>query len=186
MIISLTGKPCSGKGSVGKEFAQKFNFEYLSTGDIFRSVCLDLNINSILDFNNDKRVYQIDSEVDNRTKQIGKTRLDENILLDSRLAWHFIPNSFKVFLDVSIDEAANRLLNANRDSEPVANINEAKKVLTERWDAENERYKKLYKTDNTNLKNYDLVILTDNKTIEEIVLEIEKAYKKFLKNKKAK
>ena len=32
MIITITGKPCSGKGTVSKEFCKKYNFEYIGTG----------------------------------------------------------------------------------------------------------------------------------------------------------
>lgn len=183
MIITVTGKPCSGKGTVGKLFASSYGFEYMCTGDIFRAVSKEYGANGILEFNQDERIKKIDKEVDNRTINIGKTRLDENIILDSRLAWHFIPNSFKVFLDVGLDTAAHRLLSAKRDSEPVNNLTEAKKLLQDRWDSENYRYQELYQIDNNNFKNYNLVITTDNKTIEEIVEEIYKNYVKFIKNR---
>lgn len=184
MIITITGKPCSGKGSVGKLFCQKFNFKYLSTGDIFRQIAQQNGINDILQFNKDKRIKKIDKQVDNKTKLIGKQQLNEDILIDSRMAWHFIPNSFKVFLDVGISTAAKRLMAANRTTEQVKTTAQAKRVLLDRWQTENERYLQLYKTNNTNLKNYNLVISTSNKTVEEIVEKIYKSYQTFLKKQK--
>ena len=38
MIITITGKPCSGKGTVAKELCSKFNFEYIGTGNMFRDI----------------------------------------------------------------------------------------------------------------------------------------------------
>ena len=43
---------------------------------------------------------EVDKIVDDSIFKLGQTKLNENIVIDSRLAWHFIPNSFKVFIDV--------------------------------------------------------------------------------------
>lgn len=184
MIITLTGKPCSGKGSVGKAFCDKYNFEFMSTGNMFREISKQFDINNILDFNNDDRIKIIDKEIDNQTIELGKTRINDNIILDSRLAWHFIPNSYKVFLDIDINTAAKRLFEAKRENEPAKSIIHAKKLLQDRWNSENKRYQELYKIDNNNLNNYNLVINTANKSIDEIVEEINNNYTKFLKNNK--
>ncbi len=182
MIISLTGKPCSGKGTVGKLFCKNYNFEYLCTGDIFREASKKLNTD-ILAYQNSEAVKKTDEYVDSMITNLGKQKLYEDILLDSRLAWHFIPQSFKVFLDVDIVTAAKRLMNDNRATEAVKNINEAKAALTERWDVENDRYLNLYGVNNTNLNNYDLVIDSSNKTVDEIVKIIFDEYNKFKKKK---
>ncbi len=184
MIISLTGKPCSGKGSVGKAFAKNYNFAYISTGDMFREISKQLNLNNILDFNNDERIKKIDAEIDNQVKELGKNRINDNIIIDSRLAWHFIPYSYKVFLDVNENTAAKRLFEAKRENEPANSIAHAKHLLCDRWNSENKRYQELYQIDNTNYKNYNLVIDSSNKTVEQIVEEIYKSYQKFLKNNK--
>ena len=184
MIITITGKPCSGKGTVGKLFSEKYNFEYMCTGDIFRHFTKEFGYDNILDFqtNNDK-INEIDHMVDNKTTEIGKTRLSENIIFDSRLAWYFIPKSFKVFIDVDWQTAGERLLSANRSNEKVETIDEAIKTLKDRWQAENDRYIELYKTSNLDLSNYDLVISSNNKTPEEIVEEIYNFYIKFTSKK---
>ena len=33
MIITITGKPCSGKGTVSKLFCEKYDFKYICTGE---------------------------------------------------------------------------------------------------------------------------------------------------------
>ena len=183
MIITITGKPCSGKGTVSKLFCNNFYFKRISTGDMFREYAKKLGYNSILEFQQKyEKIEEIDSLIDKQTEEIGKTQLNENIVIDSRLAWHFIPNSFKVFIDVDWKTAGERLINANRKEEQAIDINTAINVLKDRWQEENERYLKLYNTDNLNPKNYNLVISSSNLTPEQVSDIIFKEYQKFMRN----
>lgn len=186
MIITLTGKPCSGKSTVAKIFCDNYNFKHISTGNMFREILKDKNLD-ILEFQKGTKAQDIDKIIDEESIKIGKTRGHEDILYDSRLGWYFIPNSFKVFLDLNEDEMALRLFNSERDiTEKGKNIKEAKKRVTKRWEYENNRYKKLYKIDNTNMKNYDLIIDTKDKTPDQLANEIFNKYTEFVKNKKSK
>lgn len=182
MIITITGKPCSGKGTVAKEFCKQFNFEYICTGDMFRAFAKEFGYSNILDFQQqDSRIKQIDKLVDDKIYEIGKTRSDENIVIDSRLAWHFIPNSFKVFIDVQDNVAGERLMNANRDTEEYKTLDDAIEGLQSRWNLENTRYMELYQTNNLNPANYDFIIDSSNLTPNEIVEQIHLAYENHLK-----
>ena len=181
MIITITGKPCSGKGTVSKIFCKKYNFEYICTGDMFRNLAKEYGYETVLDFQqNYPNIEQIDNIIDDKTKQIGINRKNDNIVIDSRLAWNFVPDSYKVFIDVDWNTAGERLLNAGRQNEQAANLEEATKELKDRWQTENERYTRIYTINNLNLKNYDLVISSTNLTPEEIADEIYENYKKFM------
>ncbi len=182
MIISITGKPCSGKGATSELFCSKYGFEYISTSKKFRETAIKLKI-PISDFSEDERIKKVDKVVDEHIIKIGKKRLNDNLLLDSRLAWHFIPASFKVFLDVSWKEAGKRLVSADRADEQADNEKEAIAMLKKRWNAENKRYKVLYGIDNLEKSNYNLVIKTDNMPVEDVVEKIYKAYTKFMQKK---
>ena len=183
MIITITGKPCSGKGTVSKLFCEKYNFDLKSVGDMMRQIALDHGYKNILDFQkNYEDMAKIDNMVDNQTSKFGKQHINSDVVFDSRLAWFFIPESFKVFIDVSWDIAGNRLIEAKRETEQVKNKAEASKLLKNRWQAENERYIKLYNTSNLDLNNYNLVINSDDKTPEEIAEIIHNEYKKFMQN----
>ena len=179
MIITITGKPCSGKGSVSKHFCNRYNFKYICTGDMFREFSQKRGVD-ILNLQLSDDVKEIDKLVDDKIIEIGKSQSKENIVIDSRLAWHFIPNSFKVFIDVDWDTASNRLMNANRENEKATSISQAEKILKKRWQVENDRYLELYGVNNLNLENYDLIISSNNKSIEEISKEIYKNYQKFM------
>lgn len=180
MIITITGKPCSGKSTIAEVFSKKYNFKLEPMGDIFRGYAKKFGLNSITNLLYDERILLVDREVDSYVEDVGKKHLEDDIIFVSRTAWFFIPKSFKVFLDVDIEIAAERLISDHRDSEPVKDKQEAKADLQQRWERENVRYRNIYNFDNTNLKNYDLVIATDNKPVEEIVEEIHTAYLKFL------
>lgn len=181
MIITITGKPCSGKGTVSKLLCKKYNFECICTGDMFREFAKQFGYNTVLEFQqNYKNIEEIDNMVDQKTANIGKTRSQDNIVIDSRLAWYFVPNSFKVFIDIDWDVAGKRLLTANRQNEQAINSAQAAKDLEKRWNVENERYTRIYKTNNLNPKNYDFVISSNNLTPEEIVDEIYNNYIKFM------
>ena len=184
MIITITGKPCSGKGTVSKLFCEKFGFKYICTGDIFREYAKKLGSDNILNLQLDDRVKEIDKLVDNKIYKLGQKSLNENIVIDSRLAWHFIPNSYKVFIDIDDNIAAERLLNANRSTEHVESLAEAIESLQKRWKVENDRYMELYNVDNLNLNQYNLIISSNTLTPEEISMIIYENYKNFIKNHK--
>ncbi len=180
MIITITGKPCSGKGSISKMFCQKYNFDYMCVGDMMREMALKNN-QTILEFQqSNPNIKDIDNMLDSYTENVGKTRLDENLMIDSRLAWHFIPKSFKVFVDVDWTTAGNRLIGADRDSETAKDTDSATESLKNRWETENKRYQELYNIDNCNLNNYDFVVNSSNKTVEELVEIIKIAYEEFM------
>ena len=184
MIITLTGKPCSGKSSVAKVIKEKYHFKIYSVGEIFKEEAKNRNM-SVEDFNkflmSDPKY---DNFIDNKTSELGKMWKNDDVLFDSRLAWHFIPHSFKVFLDLDEEEMAKRLANSDRTGkEQYRNIEEARRTLISRFNTENERYKKIYNIDNTNFKNYDLVLSSKNKTPEEIADYIMKEYKKHFRLK---
>ena len=84
-----------------------------------------------------------------------------------------------MFVDIDWDTAADRLLKSKRETENVQSLMTAKQTLIDRWNTENNRYQELYKTDNTNLKNYDLVIKSD-RSIEDLSEIIYKKYMEFI------
>lgn len=183
MIITITGKPCSGKGTVSKIFCSNYNFEYVCTGDMFRKLAKDYGFDDVLEFQKNDVCKNADKIVDNQTIELGKTRINDNIVVDSRLAWHFIPDSYKVFIDVDWEVAGKRLVGAKRESEKTTDVKSATEKLIARWKKENSRYLELYGANNLNSKNYDLVISSSNKTPEEIASIIYENYQKFMQNK---
>lgn len=50
---------------------------------------------------------KIDRILDERTKLLGEK--EDNFVIDGRLAFHYIPHAFKIFLTVPPEEAAKRI-----------------------------------------------------------------------------
>lgn len=183
MIITITGKPCSGKGAVTAYLVNNYGFEKFSAGDIFRRIATERGVD-VLELNrlNDT---SIDHMVDDEIVKVGKENEGKKMIFDSRTAWHFVPKSFKVFIDVEPQEQARRLINSGRNTEKVdLSVEEAIASLDERWNLENTRYMSIYGFDNRNKANYDLVIDNTNLTIEETGKAIYDAYLNYVNNQK--
>jgi cytidylate kinase len=164
--ISITGDLGSGKSTVCRYLKEKYGFKVYSIGLIQRSLAEKYNLD-IFAFNKYMETHtEIDEEIDTELTNIGKR--DEDMILDSRMAWHFVPDSFKVYLSVDLNEAARRIYTDKRgDVEQYSSIEEAKDKLLARKQSENLRYITQYHVDCTNMNNYDLIIDTTNITPEE-------------------
>lgn len=180
MIITITGKPCSGKSAVIDYMTSKYGFEKFSAGAIFRRIATERGVD-ILELN---RLCDtsIDKLVDDEIVKVGERDIDKNLIFDSRTAWHFIPKSFKVFLDIVPQEQARRLVNSGRNDE-IVNLSEEEAIasLNERWNLENERYYAIYQFDNRDQSVFDLVVDTSNLTVEQVGDAIMNAYYEYIK-----
>ena len=144
MIITISGKPCTGKSTMAEVFVKKFGFERVYAGGIFKAIAKERNID-ILELVSSGDVEKVDFEVDEKLKKIYEERLEDNILIESRTAWSFMPKAFNVFIDVSDDVMAERLFNSDRgEIERGRSIFEAKDKLMNRYNTDVERYKRLY------------------------------------------
>ncbi len=184
MNITITGKPCSGKSTVAKLMEKTRNFRRIGVGDIFKEEAKRRGLSSE-EFNalclNDP---SYDFFIDNETAKLGEQHKDEDIIFDSRLAWHFVPESFKVFVDINEEEMVNRLIKSDREGkEKIVDPIEAKRSLLNRRKLENERYLQIYNVDNDDLSQFDFVIDSSNLSIEEVEEAIWNAYQKFISKK---
>jgi cytidylate kinase len=184
-IITIAGKLGSGKSSTAKMVAQILNYKHYSTGDFMRSIANKKGI-SLAELNKIAETDDsIDKSLDDHNLEIGKM---ENIVLDSRLGFHFIPDSFKVFLELSPDIASERIMedrktNTNRHTEAVGFDTEEKIIesINNRLISERKRYKDLYNIeDHTAHTNFDLVIDTEKIPLEEVSKKVVEKYNKWL------
>ena len=178
--ISLTGDLGSGKSHVSRLLSAKLGFRIVSTGFIQREIAEKYNMTT-LELNEYTKTHpEIDDEIDGAISKLQE--VGESLIFDSRLAWHFAPKSFKVYLTVDIDEAAKRIFNDKRTSENYQNIEEAKNKILARRKSELDRFKSYYKIDYSDLNNYDLIIDTTHITPEEVCKKIIKAFNVWLKD----
>ncbi|MBP5161255.1 MAG: cytidylate kinase family protein [Alphaproteobacteria bacterium] len=179
--ITITGELGSGKSTVAKLVAQHFGFATFSTGDAQRLLAeqrhmttLQLNQLSMTDKSID---YQIDSQFEKLAKE--KTPY----VVDSRLAFHFLPTSFKVMLTVDPQVGAERIMQANRSSEKAyTTVQDCLESNTKRRQMEQKRFMELYQVDISDKNNFDLVIDTTDKTPEDIAKSIISQYTQHCMN----
>ncbi|MEI7765061.1 MAG: (d)CMP kinase [bacterium] len=183
-IVTICGGLGSGKSSTAKRVAQTLGFKHFSSGDFFRQVGLELGL-SVTETN---IRAETDPKIDEMTDQKLRDLNNENkIVIDSRTAYHWIPDSFKVYLDLSPDIAKERILNSIREnklreqSEQAKNSEDVLKKMTERFQSEQKRYWDLYKIDNTNMSQFNLVIDTNKNNLNEVVEIIVSEYQKWIK-----
>ena len=183
MIITITGKPCSGKSTISKLLVEKYGFKRIGVGDICKEEAKKRGMNSE-EFN--KFLLSdpsFDYYIDQQSEILGKQYEGQKVVFDSRLAWHFVPKSFKVFVDLNEDEMARRLANSDRTGkEKFDNIEDAMRTLKERESTEIARYKKIYNVDLTDLSNFDFVLDSFGKTPDQLCEELWKEYCDFCKN----
>lgn len=160
--VTLTGNLGSGKSTVCKLLEKEHGYEIYSTGKVIRAIADDLGI-SVLEMNElMTKDHKYDHMIDEKTAAIGAEEHEQDILFDSRLAWHFVEKSFKVFLSVDLTEAARRVYNdASRgEVEAYQSIEDAKKQLAARAANEDARYEELYGIHYFDFNNYNMVLDT--------------------------
>ena len=165
-IITITGDLGSGKSHVCRLLAERLGFRIVSTGGIQREIAREMNL-STLELNKlSERLPDIDKRIDSHIIALADST---DLICDSRLAWHFLPQSFKVCLKVTPEVAAGRVLrDSKRSGESYASIAEAARALKARRESEVLRFKQLYGADCDRLENYDIVIDTSAIPPEEV------------------
>lgn len=171
MIITLGGTPGSGKSTVAEILGVKLGLKHLSSGDFMRQMAKERGITlQELSLIAEKDSGKIDLEIDERTKRLG--REENNFVMDSRLAFHFIPQSFKVFLTVDPKTGAQRIFSHKRSEESSENADEAYAKMMRRRQSEALRYKEYYGINPLDESNYDVVIDTTKIPAEKVAEKI--------------
>lgn len=184
-IITIAGKLGSGKSSTAKALAARLGYDHFSSGDLFREIAAENSL-SVLDANlTAEKDSSIDHKVDQRLREIGEN--EDRKIVDSRTAWHWMPQSFKVYLDLPMDVAAKRIIEkmherADANEHIPESDEEYAQHLEQRFASENKRYMTLYGIDPSVKDNYNLVIDTSDASLEEVVDLIEASFSRWLKD----
>ncbi len=160
-ILTVSGLIGSGKTSVCRELSALTGWRVVSAGTILRRMAEERGI-SVIKLNEiAKTDKSIDKLIDDQL--IALRGSAEPLIVDSRLAWHFIPDAYKIHLVVDTDIAADRVFRAQRSDESYGAPGEAYAANAKRQMIENERFQHYYGIDCEDWRNYDLVL--DSRTL---------------------
>lgn len=175
MIISYNGALGAGKSTIAKKIAEELNFKHYYMGQVLRDLSRERGLNFIDFMKLAEKDSSIDNEIDEYVKKLG--REENNFVIESRTAWHFIPDSIKIYLTVDEKEGAKRIYKQlledkdNKRNEEIKPFEKFLKDCQRRVLSENKRYKKYYNINPQNLDNYDFVLDTTNLSPEEVLRE---------------
>jgi CMP/dCMP kinase len=181
-LITIAGSPGSGKSSTAKALAAALQYRHFSSGDVFRQLAAERG-ESIEAMNISAEVQRdIDVKVDDLLQRMYRT--EEKLVIDSRMAWRWMPDSFKVFLVLDPDTAAERIFDnvreEGRQSEDAKSVEEARRSIDRRFASEQRRYRALYGVNPTDPLNFDVVVNTRRnglKTVTAMTLAAFKAWR---------
>lgn len=179
-IISLSGDLAAGKGTVSEILIKDLNYGIYRNGAYARKLAADMGLD-ITSFNSYLAEHpEIDTQIEKSAAEYAKDH--DNFIIDARLGWYAVPESFKVYLRVDIDEAAKRAFEdkKRKNTENLATVEEQKQDMIRRFNLENERYWNLYHVRKEDMSNYDLVVDTTNITPQEVAEIIKREYLKWL------
>jgi cytidylate kinase len=177
-IITIGGLLGSGKSSTAKAVASALGFRHFSSGDLFRQIAAERG-ESIEAMNISAEAQRdIDIKVDKLLQEM--YRNEEKLVIDSRMAWHWMPGSFKVFLVLDPETAARRiyvhLQQGGRTSEDARSVEEVRNSIDRRFASEQKRYAGLYGVNPTDPLNFDIVINTKHNNLETVTTMLLAAY----------
>ncbi|MDY0266115.1 MAG: AAA family ATPase [Methanimicrococcus sp.] len=159
MILTISGLPGTGTTTVSKLLQEQSGMDFISSGEIFRSIAQELNL-SLADFGKlAESDPSYDRQIDERQKELSKTR--ENLILEGRLAGHMsleVPPGKKilrVLLKAPLETRVRRIM--NREQSTSSFKFELDKTKT-REESEKIRYLNYYSIDADDLSIYDLII----------------------------
>lgn len=185
-IITISGKPGSGKSSTSDKVAELLGYTRYSAGEEAREYIKKHKM-TLAEFNKlAEEKPEFDHRIDEKLREL---REQKDIVVDSRLGFYWIPESFKVYLDLNLDVATARIykdidLNEGRlkSGEVAHSMTDVSNHVKERLRNERNRYQHLYGVNPFDTSHFDLVIDTSRHSPQTVALTVFDNYKKWLKS----
>ncbi|WGM89155.1 MAG: cytidylate kinase family protein [Candidatus Bathyarchaeota archaeon] len=167
VIICVSGMTGSGKSTVAKKLAEKYELNYFSGGNAMRILAKEEGYHSEVNgwwesseglafLQKRKEDPSFDKKIDEKLLELAE---EGNVVLDSwTVPWLLKAKGFKIWLEASPQVRATRVL--KRDG---MTAEEALKALTEKDEETRQIYKKLYGFElGHDLTPFNLVLSTDD------------------------
>lgn len=183
-ILTIAGDLGSGKSTTADLVARLLKYRRFSSGSLMREMAEKKGVtigemNHLAETNPD-----IDHEIDTEIKRIGEE--EDNLVIDSRTAWHWIPDSYKVYLTLTPEHAAERIFNSlhTKDSirtktEQGSTVEEVRENTLARAESERKRFIERYGIDSSDISQFDIVIETETHSPEQVADKVIEEYTKW-------
>ena len=178
--ISLAGDLGSGKSTVSKLLIARTGAEYYSTGTVCRAEAAKHGM-TIDEFNRYMETHpEVDRMIDDSL--IALSDDPRTLIIDSRMAFHFVKGTFRVYLTTDARVSAERILGDRRDGESFDTVEETARRVAARRKSENLRYFEKYGVHIMDMQNYDYILDTTAIPPERVAEKILDALELFRKN----
>lgn len=166
MIISLSGAGGSGKSTIAKKLSETLNWPRYYMGGLRRTAAAKRGL-TLAEYNKLGEFDAFtDQEVDRHQQELAEK--EDNFIIEGRTSWYFIPQSLKIYLEVSEAEGARRVFghlqqknNRNEDNN-LSSVEAVRISIAKRLKSDNLRYLRYYGIDVHNPENYDLYLDTSS------------------------
>lgn len=179
-IITISGNPGSGKSSTADLVAKTLGYTHYSSGIFFREAALRMGLSVEEASLTSEKQKELDFATDQYIRDLGNSK--DNFVIDSRIAFHWLPQSFKVFLFLDFHISAERVFaqiqKEGRLNQSGSSVDEIYQKTIARAKSESDRYLSLYKVDMNEKNNYDLWLDTAEDDLEGVSAKILSAYEK--------
>jgi len=179
MIITISGKPGSGKSSVAKLLVGRLKAKVIFVGDVRRKIAKEKGM-TLSELNDYAETHpETDVDVDKKISEQAKKMEGDYVVVEGRTQFHFLPDSVKVFIKVALEVGADRIWKAlqegdvdRRNEGDLRSIEDVQKEIINRIKSDDIRYNNYYGIDIEDEVNYDLIIDSTDLTIEETVKKV--------------
>lgn len=173
--VVISGDLGSGKSTVSLLLAERLGMRRISMGELYRSMAQERGMSALQLNLLAERNEEIDDQIDQMQAEMARS--GELLIIDSRLAWFFFADAFKIHLIVDPLVAAQRVMaRPASEVEAYSSMTEAVERLQSRSDSERTRFLHKYGVDKAKLRNYDIVCDTTRARPEELVAGMVDAY----------
>ncbi|NLE03922.1 MAG: AAA family ATPase [Crenarchaeota archaeon] len=172
IVICISGMAGTGKSTLAKKLAKKYQLKYFSGGDALKELAAEQGYNSSVNgwwespeglgfLEIRKKNPEFDKKVDQKFLEYAQ---QGNVLLDSWTMPWLLKEGFKIWLSASVQRQAERI--AKRDH---MSIKDALAALEEKETNTKAIFKKLYGFNlSTDFTPFDFILDTDNLTADEV------------------
>lgn len=149
MIVAISGNPGSGKSTVAKRVADALGYKRYDIGSLRREMAKKRGL-TLEEYNElGEQDPQTDVEVDEYQRELGTK--EDDFVIEGRTSFYFIPHALKIFIDISPEEGARRVLadlsnGADRNEADLEHhtVKEIMELNAKRMKSDDHRYRKYY------------------------------------------